>query len=181
MDKILLQFFDICRLKIGPQDLPASKLLMWFVLLAYGTLALLLTVEEKGLAVAIQVGIVDTLLLSGLTYIVVWVRDFPERYVQVLSAMAGCSVLLALMLWPLLAMQQYGASGGGNFFIVVATLLLWVWLLWQVAIIGNIFKHALDTSIWMSLIIACFYLFLSYRVMRTLFFSPEVTTAVPVT
>ncbi len=181
MDKILLQFIDICRLKTGPQDLPASKFLMSIALLAYAALALLLTVGDKGPGVALQVAIVDTLLLAGLAYIVLWVRDITERYVQVLTAMAGCSALLALALWPLLTLQQYGVSEGDNFSIVAATLMLWVWLIWQLAIIASIFKHALDTSIWMSLIISCFYIFLSYRVMRTLFFSPEVTTAVPVT
>jgi len=179
--KILLRFIDICRLKAAPQDLPSSKLLMSFTLLAYGMVALMLTEGEKGLGIATQVAVVDTLILAGLAYIVLWVRDFTERYVQVLTAMAGCIALLELLLWPLLMMQQYGAGDGGTFFIVIATILLWAWLIWQVAIIATIFKHGLDTSIWMALIIAFFYIFLSYRVMRTLFFSPEVATAVPVT
>ncbi len=181
MDKIFLRFIDICRLRAGPQDLPTSKLLVAIMLLAYGMLALILTADEKGPGVALQVAIVSTMLLAGLTYIVLWVRDFTERYVQMLTAMAGCSVLLELGLWPLLMLQQYGVNDGGAFFMVAGTILLWGWVIWEVAVIANIFKHGLDTSIWMALIISFFYIFLSYRVIRTLFFSPEVATAVPVT
>ncbi len=184
MDRILLRFIEICRLKAGPQDLPASTLLMSIALLAYGAIALMLTVGEKGPGTAIQVALVDTLLLAGLTYIVLWVLDLTVRYVQMVTAMAGTCALLELLLWPLLMLQQYGADGGGTFFIVIATVLLWLWLIWEVAIIANIFKHGLDTSIWMALLISFFYIFLSYRVMRTLFFSPEaaeVAAAVPVT
>ncbi|MBL1259077.1 MAG: hypothetical protein COB33_000950 [Thiotrichaceae bacterium] len=182
MDKILLRFIDICRLKAAPQDLPSSKLLMGITLFAYGVMALLLTVGEMGLGSAIQIGVVDALLLAGLAYIMLWVIDTTERYVQMVTAMAGSCALLELLLWPLLMLQQYGANDGGMFFVVIATFLLWAWLIWEVAIIANIIKHGLDASIWMALIISLFYIFISYGVMRTLFFTPEVATAVaPVT
>jgi len=181
VDKILLRFIDICRLRAGPQDLPTSKVLMSMVLLAYGLLVVMLTADDKGLDVGFQVAIVATLTLAGLAYIVLWVRDFTERYVQLLTAMAGCGVLLELVRWPLVLVQQYGVDGGGNFFVVIGAVLLWGLLVWEVVIIASIFKHGLDTSMWMGGIISCFYVFLSFRVMRTLFFAPEVTTAVPVT
>lgn len=181
MDKILLRFIDICRLRAAPQDLPASRLLMGITLFAYGAMALFLTVGEMGLGTAIQVGVADALLLAGLAYIMLWVRDTTERYVQMVTAMAGSCALLELLLWPLLTLQQYGIDGGGGFFVAFATILLWAWLIWEVAIIANIFKHALDASIWMALVISFFYIFISYGAMRTLFFSQEVATAVPVT
>ncbi|MCF6323244.1 MAG: hypothetical protein L3J89_02805 [Gammaproteobacteria bacterium] len=181
MDKIFLRFIDICRLKAAPQDLPSSRLLMGVTLFAYGTIALFLTVEKMGLGIAIQIGVVDALLLAGLAYIMLWVRDFTERYVQMVTAMAGSCALLELLLWPLLMLQQYGVNDGGMFFVVIATILLWAWLIWEVAIIANIIKHGLDASIWMALIISFFYIFMSYGAMRTLFFSQEVATAVPVT
>jgi len=184
VDKILLRFIDICRLRAGPQDLPTSKFLMTITLLAYGLLVVLLTAGDQGPGVAVQVAVVATLTLAGLAYIVLWVRDFTERYVQLLTAMAGCGVLLELIRWPLVLMQQYGANDGGSFFVVTAAILLWGLLVWEVAIIANIFKHGLDTSMWMAAIISCFYVFLSFRIMRTLFFNAEVAevaTAVPVT
>ena len=182
MDKILLRFIDICRLRAAPQDLPTSKVLMAITLFAYGVIALFLTVGEMGLGTAIQVGVADAALLAGLAYIMLWVRDVTERYVQMVTAMAGSCALLELLLWPLLMLQQYGADGGGMFFIVTAIILLWGWLIWEVAIIANIVKHGLDASIWMALIISFFYIFISYGAMRTLFFTPEVATAVvPVT
>jgi len=181
VDKILLRFIDICRLRAAPQDLPASRLLMGITLFAYGVMALFLTVGEMGLGTAIQVGLADALLLAGLAYIMLWVRDVTERYVQMVTAMAGSCALLELLLWPLLTLQQYGINDGGMFFVVIATILLWAWLIWEVAIIANIVKHALDASIWMALIISFFYIFISYGAMRTLFFTPEVVTAVPVT
>lgn len=181
MNEVFLRFFDICRFKAGPQDLPTSKFLLAVVLAAYGVFALLLSLGEKDLGVAMQMAIADTLLLVGLSYIVLWTRDVTERYVQMLTAIAGCAALLELVIWPLLLLQQYGANDGGTFFIVIATLLLWAWLIWEVAIFAYIFKHALDTSIWMGVIISLFYIFLSYRMMRTLFFVPQTTEVVPVT
>lgn len=181
MDKIAQQFFDIFRLKAGPQDLPASKLLMALVVLAYAMLVLMLTVGDQGPGTALQVAIVATLMLTGLVYLMLWVRDYTARYAQTLTAMAGCGVVLELLRWPLVILQQYGANDGGSFFVVVAAILLWGLIVWEVAVIGNIFKHALDTSMWMGLIISCFYVFVSFRVMRTLFFTPETATTVPVT
>lgn len=181
MDKIAKRFIDICRLKAGPQDLPTSRFLLAILLLAYGMLVLFLSAGEKEPAMAIQVAVVAVVILAGLTYIVLWVRDLTARYVQTLTAITGCYAFLELGRWPLMMLQQYGADGGGTFFVVVAAVLLWSWLIWEVAIIAHIFKHALDTSIWMGVIISFFYVFLFFRVMRTLFFTTEVAATVPVT
>lgn len=181
MHKLLLRFLDICRFRAGPQDLPASKFLMALMLIAYGFLALLLTLGEKEIGTAIQMAIADTLLLAALAFVVLWVRDFTARYVQLLTAMAGCLALLSLVLWPILLLQQLGVEAGGGFYLIVSSIFLWIWLIWDAGVIAHIFRHALDTSIWMGLILSFFYLFLSYRLMRTLFMAPETTAAVPVT
>jgi hypothetical protein len=55
---------------------------------------------------------------------------------------------------------------------MIASLLLWIWLLWDLLVIGHILRHTLSTRLPIGVLLGVVYLFISYTVTRILFF-PE--------
>jgi len=170
--KLLLQrFIDICLLRAGPQDLPASTVLLILALTAYCTAGLLLSLVNTSLANAVLLVVIDALLLAGLAYLILWIRMFTVRFRQALTALAGSGAILEFTVWPVVYWQQLSATTDGPG-LLVASLLLWVWLFWNIAVVGHILRHTLSTSFFNGVLLSLLYMFISISVIRSLFYSP---------
>ena len=86
-------FAAICLLRAGPQDLPASRVLLGFTLGLYLLLAWLLAIPAYGERRAVQVALLDTALL------VVWGQ--PSQTEEQVSGLL-LYVWLLLLVWNLL-------------------------------------------------------------------------------
>ena len=82
-------FLDLCLLRKGPQDVPASMLLLKLCLLAYGLIGLIVLLLSTPIPVALLQALLDIVLLSGLLYVGLTLYHHPERFEQTLTALAG--------------------------------------------------------------------------------------------
>ncbi|MDQ2694316.1 MAG: hypothetical protein M3Z21_02860 [Pseudomonadota bacterium] len=167
MHALLNLFVDICLLRKGPQDLPASWALFRLSLAAYAASSLLFQAASVSFAVAVQQSLVDLALLAGLTYLVLNVLGFRRRFVQTLTALAGAGALLQLVAWPLWLWTVRAAAGDGAG--ALPQLLFLLLLLWNIAVFAHILRHALSTSRGMGLLYTLGYVIVSVTVMSLFF------------
>lgn len=158
-------FFDICRLRSNPEDLPYSKALQGLSILAYVLVDLAISVMGQSFGHAILVVIVDTCLLLGLAYASLWIRSFLGRSTQTITALAGTGVLFGIMSFPIMVWLQ----GITNDQPSTVSLLLLILITWNVAVIGHILKSSLSIPFWAGIGIAVMYVYTSLRVMSVLF------------
>ena len=167
--KLLLQrFIAICLFKARPQDLPFSGFLLALTIICYSLVNLGLSLNQADLMTATFMVLVDLLLLSILTYLLLWMHLQPGRYQQTLTALAGGGTILALVAWPLLLWQQQTGSP-------MASMFLSVFFFWNLAVFGHIIRHALSTHITIGILLALLYMYLSYKISAILFI-PETAT-----
>ncbi|HHW76176.1 MAG TPA: hypothetical protein GX399_03950 [Xanthomonadaceae bacterium] len=152
-------FLDICLLRKGPQDVPASVPLVKMCLLAYGLSGLLVLLLSTPVPVALLQILLDIVLLSGLLYLALTLRRHPKRFEQTLSALTGTGTLMGLLALPLMTWIVRQQAGGDT---ALPSLLLLVLMVWSIAIMAHILRHALDTSIWVGALYALGYTFLSW-------------------
>lgn len=176
MAALIKPFLDICLLNANPQDLPASQALLVIALLAYGFLGLILALPMYGLRSSLlQVG-VELLMLMGYTKLVLQWRAHGERYTQTLSALAGSGAILEVVAIPL-AYSIYESSSGGrptDAFTLLVYLLLVGWLL---LVYGHVFRHALESRLWVGVVVGFVYIALSSVLIESLFPPPDVSSA----
>ncbi len=165
MNALLNQFWMICLLRSGPQDLPAAYPLLKLALFAYGLSGLVFLlggVGDLGLSQAVLLVAVDIALLAGLTYLILHTVDHLPRFTQTLTALVGTGALLQFIALPLgmwfVRAQAAGASGQ-------FPALLWLLLMiWSLIITGHILRHALSVSFGIGILCALGYVFISWAV-----------------
>ena len=150
MTPLLKLYFDICRFRKGPQDVPASAFLLGLTITAYATVGLLLfSIETDLLSAIFQVLIEGGMLLGFL-------------YVTLVSAQLGTDALISSMAIPLLALTA-GARGPQSAYIFLLMLMLW-----HVSVVANILRHALSKSYGFGLGLAIAYFVGTYQIMSAL-------------
>lgn len=152
-------FLDICLLRKGPQDTPASMALLKICLLAYALSGLLVLLFSTPAPVALSQILLDMVLLSGLLYLALTLRRHPKRFEQTLSALTGTGALMGLLALPLMSWIIHQEEGANT---ALPSLLLLVLMVWSIAIMAHILRHAFEISIWLGALCALGYTFLSW-------------------
>lgn len=152
-------FFDICLLRKGPEDVPASSVLLKLSLITYGCSGLLVMLVSMQPAVAFLQTAMDIILLTGLTYGILTLQGYGPRFVQTLTALLGVGTLLGLVALPLVVWIDNGTVAGEG--IELPSLLFWLLLGWSIAVMAHIFQHALSTTRWVGMAYALAYLLIS--------------------
>jgi len=136
MTAILLLFFDICRLKRNPQDIPSSKLLKTLsILYFFGSCLLYKGLAAPTITLAAFMTVLETVLLLALGYAALWTRGFEKRATQTITALAGTGATLYMITIPMLILPND-----------LATLFSVVIFVWSIVVIGHILRHALDIA-----------------------------------
>lgn len=177
MDKILAQFWAICILKAGPQDLPASRFLAVASSVLYVLLGLVYYLDRLAVPSAFGAAMVDYALLAGLSYLLLWVRLYSNRWLQTITALAGSGIILTAA--ALIA--DYGmrpflpevADPGAPMTSVafVYWLLSTAQVIWSVVIMTHILRHALAAQVLLAAAFTAVYVYVAYNVLSTLFFA----------
>lgn len=176
MEKILAQYWAICLLKVGPQDLPASRFLAITTSVVYTLLSVVFNLDRLSLPIAFAAGVVDYALMAGLSYLLLWVRLVSDRWLQTITALAGSGIILTLfalgieygmiMLSPESSDPNIPDSGSTHLF----RLLGLAQIIWSAVIITHILRHALAAHILLAAAFTAVYVYVSYSVIVTLFF-----------
>jgi len=115
VQQFLRIFVDIVLWRRGPQDLPASTLLLGVAVAAYVAVSVVqLALLGESAATWFLFTMVDPLLLGGWVWLVLRLFSKPERFLQTASAVFGAGAVLGLALYlPLqLVATAFGGSGG---------------------------------------------------------------------
>ncbi len=168
MRALIKPFLEICLLRRGPQQLPASGLLLALALAAHALSSAALSSYQLGAGRALLAGITETALLAVLTGSLLATHRLAARVVQTLTALAGTGALIGVAALPLygwLARAAPGAAGGPG----LATLLLLGLLAWSLVVAGHILRHALSASLFLGMVIAVVFYWVSINVLNALF------------
>ncbi|MFB4203686.1 hypothetical protein KBTX_02055 [wastewater metagenome] len=140
LQHIVRLVLDICLLRRGPQDLPASPTLLAATMLAsavvgYPTMrALPAATATPGLDAAYGV-----IVTFAFTYALLHAYGLGNRFLQTATALYATDVVVTGLALILLTLGSAGTP--------VTALGLIGLILWNIAIIAHIFRHALDTVI----------------------------------
>lgn len=144
-------FVDLCLLRAAPQDLPAARTLLGVTLAAYALVSLMLAAAQLSLSRALLYALLDTLVLALLTHTLLILRRAPARLPQTLSALAGTGAILGVIAWPLTTLDE-------------PSWLLFILLIWSLAVSANILRHALSVSLGVALLASLGYLLMGFAV-----------------
>lgn len=151
-------FFGICCLRRRPQDLPASVELLVIALAGYGLASFALTWLAYPAGPALAAGAAECVLLAALNYTILTLRGLPGRWLQTTSAMAGTGLLFTVAAVPVfMGMELAGPAALVQSGLYFVTLFL---LVWNVAVMAHILRHALDTSFATAVVAAVGYMWL---------------------
>ena len=163
---LFLAFFEICRLNKGPQDIPASKNLLTLCLVVYGLLSVQLTVFSQPIEKAVLAGILEVALIIIFSLALLQISGKIERWVQMVTALAGTGIIISILAIPLYFFIGIGigeggmvASGGVN---ILGLLFLTVLAFWNICIMGHILRHAIGVNMFSGIILAISYLWIVY-------------------
>ncbi len=164
VQQFLRIFVDIVLWRRGPQDLPASSLLLGISVAAYVAVsAVQLALLGETAATWLFFIVVDPLLLGAWVWLVLQLYGHRERFVQTVSAVFGTGAVLGIGLYLPLQLIVTGlgyepASGLAQFF---ALLLVVAFAL----VTGRIIKLATDSNLFTGIAVSLtYFLLINYLV-----------------
>ncbi len=157
MNHLIKTLIDLCLFKIGPQDLPASPWLRNASLILYFLLGVMLSLSIEPIGDAIQDVLLNSIFLALLAIVPLQLIKKPERINQTLTAIYGCGVLFNIAIAPFaIIYYMEGQQAGTVVSSAIATLGLW-----NLAVLGNIIRHAFNLPLIAGLAIAMTFLAIS--------------------
>ena len=145
MNSILLVFFDLLRLRRGPQDLPASQNLLIISGFLLIVTAILGDHMNTDFTSRLIFAVTQVVILTATVWIILSINKKAERAIQTLTAFYGTSVLMQLVVWPfrtwLLSMGEDVQQQASLPLLAVIALAIWSFV-----VMVHIYRNALDSS-----------------------------------
>jgi hypothetical protein len=139
-------YFAICLLRKNPQDLPRSAELLAVSLVLYIAISTLVIVYSAPLATAMASSVIEILLVSLITWVILRLHKKPERLMQTLTAIVGTGCIISLFAIPLIY------SG-----------------IWNIMVLGHILRHALATTLGFGIVFAIIYIVITTYLISLVF------------
>ena len=163
--KVLFKaFFDICRLRKGPQDIPASKNLLTLCLFFYGLLSTLLVLLSESMDRAILAGLLEVVLIMAFTMALLQIRSKTGRWVQTVTSLYGTGIVLSLIALPIYILLSLNGTTETNDTPLygLGLLILASLACWNVVIMAHILRHALEVTMMSGVIFAIVYIWIIF-------------------
>lgn len=156
MLQLIRIFWDICRLRAGPQALPKKQYILVSTLLA-GIIvdsftSSIFIPKLSNFDIIITVASYNIVLLTAI-YLLLKLINYEERGVQTIIAIAGSGLLISLILLPGLLVMSSSEEQVKSF-----ALFILIDNIWRIAVNAHIFRHAFSISILMAMIVSVSYL-----------------------
>lgn len=155
MMQLINVFWDICRLKTGPQNLPTGYYLLGATILA-GIIvdsftSSIFMPNLSGLTIFKIVAIYNVLMFA-MIYLLLTLLGYANRGIQTLTAFAGSGLFITLILLPgLLVINSAGEQTKSfAFYILIDSV-------WRLSVNAHIFRHALSVNFLLSMILSLSY------------------------
>ena len=162
MNPLFKAFLDLCLFRAGPQGLPTSIWLRNATLVGYFLVSAALSMSIAPEFNSLLAALLDTFFLALLVVGSLWLVSKRERINQTLTAIYGSGVLFNLAIAPLAIIYLSMDKQAGPLLATGITALG----LWNLAVLGNILRHALNLPLIAGMTIAITYLALSSLLVR---------------
>lgn len=149
------EFLNICLLQRAPQDLPASGTLLVVSLLFSGLGSVIIASGSLDPLSAVFAALLEIVFLCVAIYVLLSVCGLRQRWLQTVTAIAGVNAVLLLFALPLFAWMLWLQSRSLN--ASLPLLLFYGLIIWNVMILGHIFRHALSTLLPLGVLVALVY------------------------
>ena len=167
MSRLILLWFDICLLRAGPQDLPASRELLGLSMASYTLASFLLSVPGYPLVSAVQLALMDAGLVVVFAVTALYLTGKMARLTQTLTALSGTGTLLGLIALPVI---QLLSSGKDAVQPALLAGMLWLALFgWNLIVVAHIVRHALSVNFPVATGIAMLYTLVAMQIINALF------------
>lgn len=153
--KLIRTLTDICLLRAGPEDLPASPILFRALLAVYFALGIVVNQLQSTLHDSVLLTGIELIVMLFVVAILLHARRLSARYQQTISAMAGTGSLFAILALPLLSVIA-GSEADFDVSPIIMALLV-VLMLWSLLVTAHIFRRALDVGPGQAVIITVVY------------------------
>ena len=156
MSQFLKVFLDIVLWRRGPQDLPASNLLLGIAFAAYVAVsAVQLSLLRESAATWLVFLVLDPVLLTSCVWLLLRLYGHPERFPQTAAAVLGTGALLGLLLYLPLQMLLSALHQGPDTHLarIFAVLLLACFAL----VTGRILKLGTDSNLFTGIAVSLTY------------------------
>jgi hypothetical protein len=166
MYAIIRPFLQLTLLQIGPQDLPASRTLLFMVAALYGVVGTLVGLSFYPPGNAVMQTLAELAVLGVAVHLALHIRGHPERFLQTYTGLVGVSAVLGIVVLPLVHTVARGASPSGETPALAGLAYLLV-LGWLLAAYGNVLRHALSLHrLSFGVVLAMIYLVLSTAIVE---------------
>lgn len=155
---LLRALLELTSGKRGPQDIPASRPLLALMFAIYLATTAGLTALAVDWPMAIKATLVDAVVMPVFVLAVLWLRNFTERCLQTLTAMAGVGALFSLAAIPPFMIT---AGMPASSLSALASMLVLVLFFWNVLVLGHILRHALALAFPAGVLVALAYVAVS--------------------
>jgi len=167
MSRLITIWLDICLLRAGPQDLPASRTLLGLTVGSYLLVSLLLSLPGFPGGTAVLVAVLDLGLLVAFTTALLYFFGKWARLQQTLTALTGTGTLLGMLALPMVYLLSQGPEEN---FIAGLAALFWLFLFgWSLLVVAHIMRHALSIPFPYAIGIAVLYTLVALQLMAALF------------
>ncbi len=169
---LLRTFFDICIFRKRPQDIPFANELFVVTMFMYLVVSAAISYPAHPSFAAFISGIVDTVMLVSVTYLFVYLRSVPKRWLQTTTALAGTGFIFNLLALPLFYLRVYVSQEPTSQSSIETLILLLVF--WNLAVTSHIFRHAFSSSYLLGLLASLTYIALVTFALQVIIPVPEV-------
>lgn len=148
-------FWDICRLKAGPQDVPAGRNLLIAAIIAaviIDSFSTSILMPSLGNIEILQIVALYNIILTTAMYLLLWMIGYASRGLQTLTALLATGLLISLVLLPGLLVINSAAEEVKSFaFYVLAD------TIWRLTVNTHIFRHAFSVNLMLAMILSLSY------------------------
>jgi len=143
-------------LRSSPQIIPASQVLLVLTVITHFLIGLMLASLSISISGAAASAFLGTAVMVAFVYLILLMKGQQSRFVQTVTALAGCEALIGLVALPVTYL--FHTSGGESGLIAIFSLLIFSW---NIMVAAHIFKHAFTLSSQQGVFYAVFYIFTS--------------------
>ena len=164
MQPLLKIFVDICLFRAKPEQLPYSFFLMMLCIITYVATGMAVSLINQSLGKAILIVVVDTAMMLSFIFVGLWIRNFLNRAIKTITAIAGTGTLFTIVGLPLMMALNNQPKDQTS----IASLLVLIVVIWNVGVLGHILRNALSMPSWVGVTIALMYFYVSINVLSVL-------------
>lgn len=150
MTDVLNTLLAIFLLRGRPQDLPTSRPLVWFTVLAVVLTDYALDRVHEDPVSRLSFATAQAVLLGAVVWLALRLRGYPERWMQTIAPLYAASAFINLLSWPLLSGIDRAQADGPSWPLLFG----FIMTLWFLAIMTQVLRHALAIPIALGLLAA---------------------------